>query len=623
MFFKIKSHTFGFLFVSPPFQPPSTILLCVTYPSSEHAGIVLSCGRLRLFRDLQRERRESSPMSLSKLGLAGRRAFHAAAPRAARILCLDNIDPVCVDIFQERGHHADVKNKLSVEQLHGIIGNYDGMVIRSATKATPDLLAKATNMKVIGRAGVGIDNIDVAEATRKGVLVMNTPGGNTVSTAQLAISLLCSAARRIPEADISMKAGKWERKKFMGQELKGKTIAIVGCGRIGQMVAKWAQGFDMEVIGFDPALPKDAAAELGIQLMDLPDVWAKADFITLHTPLTPDTQDLVNDESIAQMKDGVIIVNCARGGIINEDALLKALNSGKVASAALDVYSSEPPPESSRELLQHPRLVCTPHLGASTEEAQVNVARDVAVQMCDTLEGKAYTGVVNVSYMAVANEPAMQPYMILAERIGKMQAQISSSKVVKVGLRTYGGKAANIEANSARQVILATVMKGLLQYTKECKTAPSLINSPFLSKEMGIETSIDDKIHAVLVNSPYTNVITVDITLEDGETHSISGSVFGEEPNLVQIDNHRSFPAFKPEGTIVMFRNEDRAGVVLQVLQELEAAEVNVGRLNVGRQEGELALTIMGIDGEITPDVMSKLGALSAVREVSVANLSA
>eukprot|EP00752_Nemacystus_decipiens_P004428 g4041.t2 len=562
-------------------------------------------------------------MSLSNLGLASRRAFHAAAPRAARILCLDNIDPVCVDIFQERGHQADVKNQLSVEQLHGIVGNYDGMVIRSATKATPALLAKATNMKVIGRAGVGIDNIDVAEATRKGVLVMNTPGGNTVSTAQLAISLLCSAARRIPEADISMKEGKWERKKFMGQELKGKTLAIVGCGRIGQMVAKWAQGFDMEVIGFDPALPKDAAAELGIQLMDLTDVWAKSDFITLHTPLTPDTQDLVNDESIAQMKEGVIIVNCARGGIINENALLKALNSGKVASAALDVYSSEPPPESSRELLQHPRLVCTPHLGASTEEAQVNVARDVAVQMCDTLEGKAYTGVVNVSYMAVANEPAMQPYMVLAERIGKMQAQISSSKVVKVGLRTYGGKAANIEANSARQVILATVMKGLLRYTKECKTAPSLINSPFLSKEMGIETNIDDKIHAVLVNSPYTNVITVDITMEDGKTHSISGSVFGEEPNLVQIDNHRSFPAFKPEGTIVMFRNEDRAGAVLQVLQELEAAEVNVGRLNVGRQEGELALTIMGIDGDISSEVKDKLSSLSAVREVSVAKLSA
>ncbi|CAM9348356.1 unnamed protein product, partial [Hapterophycus canaliculatus] len=303
-----------------------------------------------------------------------------------------------------------------------------------------------------------------------------------------------------------------------------------------------------------------------------------------------------------------------------------------VASAALDVYSAEPPPETSRELLQHPRLVCTPHLGASTEEAQVNVARDVAVQMCDTLEGKAYTGVVNVSYMAVANEPAMQPYMILAERIGKMQAQITSKKVVKVSLRTYGGKAANIEGSSARQVILATVMKGLLQYTKECKTTPSLINSPFLSKEVGIETNIDDKIHAVLVNSPYTNVITVEITLEDGKaslqrgTHSISGSVFGEEPNLVQIDNHQSFPAFKPEGTIVMFRqalNEDRAGAVLQVLQELEAAEVNVGRLNVGRQEGELALTIMGIDGEITTDVMDKLNALSAVREVSVANLSA
>ncbi|CAM9477755.1 unnamed protein product [Ascophyllum nodosum] len=568
-------------------------------------------------------------MALSKLGLASRRAFHAAGgPRAARILCLDNIDPVCVDIFQERGHHADVKSKLSVAELHGIVGNYDGMVIRSATKATPELLSKATNMKVIGRAGVGIDNIDVAEATRRGILVMNTPGGNTVSTAQLAISLLCSAARRIPEADISMKQGKWERKKFMGLELQGKTLAIVGCGRIGQMVAQWAQGFGMKVIGFDPALPKDTANERGIQLMDLPDVWARSDFITVHTPLTPDTKDIINDDSISQMKDGVILVNCARGGIINEDALLRALNSGKVASAALDVYNTEPPTESSRDLLSHPRLVCTPHLGASTEEAQVNVARDVAQQMCDTLEGKGFTGVVNVSFMAVANEPAMQPYMKLAEQIGKMQAQISSGKVVKVYVHTYGAKEAkvNIESNAGRQVILATVMKGLLQHTEQCKTVPSLINAPFLSQELGIETVIDDKasfIHAVLVNSPYTNVITVDITQEDGETHSISGSVFGEEPNLVQIDQHQSFPAFKPEGTVVLFRNEDRAGAVLQVLQELEAAEVNVGRLNVGRQEGELALTIMGIDGPLNPGVVEKLHALSAVHEVKVATLSA
>lgn len=561
-------------------------------------------------------------MALSKLSMAGRRAFHSAAPRAARILCLDNIDPVCVDIFQERGHQADVKNKLTVEQLHGIVGNYDGMVIRSATKATPDLLAKATNMKVIGRAGVGIDNIDVAEATRKGVLVMNTPGGNTVSTAQLAISLLCAAARRIPEADISMKQGKWERKKFMGLELKGKTLAIVGCGRIGQMVAQWAQGFDMDVIGFDPALPKDVATDLGIQLMDLSDVWARADFVTLHTPLTPDTKDLVNDDSIAQMKDGVIIVNCARGGIVNEDALLTALNSGKVASAALDVYSAEPPPESSRELLQHPRLVCTPHLGASTEEAQVNVARDVAVQMCDTLEGKAYTGVVNVSYMAVANEPAMQPYMSLAERIGKLHTQMNSSKVVKVALRTYGGQATSIEVAAARQVIQAAVIKGMLQYTPECTTAPSLINAPFLAKEIGMETTIDEKIHSILVNSPYTNIITVDTELEDGTVHSISGSVFGEEPNLVQIDQHKSFPAFKPEGTIVMFRNEDRAGAVLEVLQALESVSINVGRLNVGRQKGELALTIMGVDGEVTPNILEKLNALPAVSEVSVAKLS-
>ncbi|CAN0336407.1 unnamed protein product, partial [Discosporangium mesarthrocarpum] len=238
------------------------------------------------------------------------------------------------------------------------------------------------------------------------------------------------ASRRIPEADISMKAGKWERKKFMGQEMSGKTLAVVGCGRIGQTVAKWARGFNMDVVGFDPALPKDAAESLGISLVeDLQDVWEKADFITLHTPLTPDTKDLVNKDTIAKMKDGVVIINCARGGIINEQDLEEALGSGKVASAALDVYSSEPPSESMSTLLQHPRLVCTPHLGASTEEAQVNVAHDVAVQMCDTLEGKAYTGVVNVSYMAIANEPAMAPYLTLAERIGRLHSQTAGAKV--------------------------------------------------------------------------------------------------------------------------------------------------------------------------------------------------
>ncbi|CAM9382896.1 unnamed protein product [Choristocarpus tenellus] len=384
----------------------------------------------------------------------------------------------------------------------------------------------------------------------------------------------------------------------------------------------------MEVIGFDPALPKDTAAQVGISLMDLNDIWTRADFITLHTPLTPDTKDLVNEDTIAKMKDGVIIVNCARGGIVNEKALHAALQSGKVASAALDVYSSEPPPEDMTDLLQHPRLVCTPHLGASTEEAQVNVARDVAEQMCDTLEGKAYTGVVNVSYMAMANELAMASYLTLSERIGQLHSQMADSKVTKITLHTYGGKAANIEAGGARQVMLATVLKGLLQHLPECKTSPSLINAPFLAKELGIETAIDDKIHAILVNSPYTNVVTVDVELSDGKSHSISGSVFGEEPNLVQIDEHRGFPAFKPEGTLLMFRNEDRAGAVMEILQELEGASINVGRLNVGRQEasgtilGELALCIMSIDSMIPKAVMSKLETLPAVHEVKVANLS-
>lgn len=333
-----------------------------------------------------------------------RRLYHATSSVAAKVLATDGVDELCVKIFRDRGHTVDFLKTLPEAELIKVIGDYDGLVVRSATKVNANVLKHATKMRLIGRAGVGVDNIDVKEATKHGIMVMNTPGGNTVSTAQLAVSLLANLARQIPAADMSIKAGKWDRKTFMGVEMSGKTLGVIGCGRIGQVVASCASTMGMNVIGYDPVMSAQAFKDAGIQRAELDDIWAKCDFITLHTPLTPETANIINDASLEKCKQGVRIINCARGGIVDEAALLRGLQSGKVAGAALDVYSSEPPKEHLKPLLAHPNLVCTPHLGASTDEAQVNVARDIAVQMCDVFDQKDYVGVVNVSYMAAVSE---------------------------------------------------------------------------------------------------------------------------------------------------------------------------------------------------------------------------
>lgn len=281
--------------------------------------------------------------SKSFTSVFNRRSLHCSAPRFARVLCTDGVDELCVKIFQSRGHEVDLKETLPEAELLKIIGEYDGLVVRSATKVNPAVLKAATKMRVVGRAGVGVDNINVAEATKAGVMVMNTPGGNTISTAQLAVSLLCSMARKVPAANMSVKTGKWDRKSFTGVELNGKTIGIVGCGRIGQVVASCAKTMGMSVIGFDPIASAEDLNEVGIEKVSMESIFKKSDFITLHTPLTPDTANLINDTTIGMCKHGVHIVNCARGGIVDEAALLRALKSGKVAGAALDVYSTEPP----------------------------------------------------------------------------------------------------------------------------------------------------------------------------------------------------------------------------------------------------------------------------------------
>jgi D-3-phosphoglycerate dehydrogenase len=364
---------------------------------------------------------------------------------------------LCVKIFQDRGHQVDFLKTMPEEELIKVIGDYDGLVVRSATKVTPEVMKHATKLRIVGRAGVGVDNINVKEATKYGIMVMNTPEGNTVSTAQLTLSLLCSLARHIPAANMSVKAGKWDRKSYMGVEIAGKTLGIIGCGRIGQVVASSAKTMDMQVIGYDPVMSREQMEAAGIAAAPLDKIWQDSDFITVHTPLTPETANIINDETLAKCRAGVRIVNCARGGIVDEAALLRGLESGRVAGAALDVYTSEPPKEHLAPLVAHPNLICTPHLGASTEEAQVNVARDIAVQMCDVFEGKDYVGIVNVSYMAAATQIPMKPFMELSETLGAIVSQMSEAKVRAVEISTWGGRDVKIDTKQARDLLLAKV----------------------------------------------------------------------------------------------------------------------------------------------------------------------
>jgi D-3-phosphoglycerate dehydrogenase / 2-oxoglutarate reductase len=395
-------------------------------------------------------------------------------------------------------------------------------------------------------------------------MVMNTPGGNTVSTAQLTMSLLSSLARHIPAADMSIKAGHWDRKSFTGVELSGKTLGVVGCGRIGQSVAQYAKALNMTVLGYDGALSAEDFRATGIKSVPLADIWKHSDFITVHTPLTPETSRLINDDTLAKCKKGVRIINCARGGIVDEAALLRGLENGHVAGAALDVFTSEPPKEHLLPLLQHPRLVCTPHLGASTEEAQVNVARDVASQMCDVFEQKDFLGVVNVNYLQASTQHHMQPFMKLAETLGAVQAQLSPSKVMAVTIKTFGGRDVDITTKAARALLQALVLKSVVRFASPGST-PDLISSPAMAKELGISSTISNESPEQL-GASHWNLLSIEAERSDGSKSTVTGAVFGNVPHIVRVDQHTDFFAFRPEGQFLLsFRNEDRTGAISEV----------------------------------------------------------
>ena len=513
------------------------------------------------------------------------------------ILCADPIDNNCIEILQRAGFIVDSKKKLSKEELISIIPKYRGLIVRSETKVTSEIMAAGKNLELIGRAGTGVDNIDINSANRLGKVVMNTPGGNTTSTAELTMSMILASARNIPEACSSLKAGKWERKTLMGTELNSKTLGVIGLGRIGREVARWCQGFGMKIVGYDPIMSTETAREYGVEKVTLDKLYSVADFITIHTPMTSETKNLINKNSINKCKDGVRIINCARGGIVNEADLLEALKSGKVACAALDTYSQEPPTKEIMELLSHPSVICTPHLGANTNEAQSKVAVDIANQFVNALENNVYLGVVNASFIGLAKQPHMLQYIDLAERLGSILGQILEGSVKHLTINFHGKE---LSKDQTVEVLSNSVLKGLL--THVITDQVNLINAPFLADEHGLKFQVNRLTESE--NVEYNN--TLELILEtDQSKFSIAGAVY--QNNTVRLVKINDFKIeIKPVGNILLFVNNDKPGVIANTTRILAESNINIADMSVGRTENS-ALGVIVTDEVLNPSIIQKL----------------
>ena len=517
----------------------------------------------------------------------------------AKILVSDPIDAQCAEIFKGEGFDVVVKTGLSTDDLKKIIPEYEALVVRSSTKVTADIISAATKLKMIGRAGAGVDNIDVAAATRRGIIVMNTPGGNTISTAEHTISMMLSLARNIPQADQSLKKGEWNRKKYVGVELFEKTLGVLGLGKVGKEVAIRCASFGMKILAYDPILSPEAAREIGVELVGLPELLGRSDFITIHTPLTNETRNVLNDISFATCKRGVRIVNCARGGIIDEPALLRALESGQVGGAALDVFAEEPPGES--KLIHHPNVVVTPHLGASTEEAQEKVAIQIAHQLCDALKGRGVVGGVNADVLNVAMRSDLQPYFLLAEKLGKLAIQLMDGNPASLYLRIQG----RILAESTK-ALSAAFLKGFL--SGHLDEPLNYLNAPVIAGERGIRLEIQqDGEH-----SHYTNLLTAGYETER-ERRTFAGTVFGSNSiRIVKVDGFHF--ETNPEGHMLFYSNIDRPGIVAAVSSILAAAKINIAGMSLGRYGiGKEALMIMTVDSEIPPNTLVEIAKINGL----------
>jgi D-3-phosphoglycerate dehydrogenase len=521
---------------------------------------------------------------------------------APKVLISDALSPAAVQIFKDRGIEVDFQPSLGKdkEKLAELIGNYDGLAIRSATKVSAKILDKAKNLKVIGRAGIGVDNVDIPAATARGIIVMNTPFGNSITTAEHAISLMLALARQIPEADSSTRAGKWEKNKFMGVEIFSKTLGIIGCGNIGSIVADRAIGLRMKVIAYDPFLSEERAKDIGVEKVELDTLFKRADFITLHTPLTEKTRNIIDAAAIKKMKKGVRIVNCARGGLVDEAALVEALKSGQVAGAAFDVFIEEP--ATSNALFSLPNVVCTPHLGAATSEAQENVALQVAEQMSDYLLRGAISNAVNFPSISAEEAPKLRPFIALAEKLGSFAGQLTETGLSKVQI-SYEGAVAQMNTKALTSAAVAGLLRPMLQDV-------NVVSAPVVAKERGIMVEETTREMA----GDFESLITVTVVSQT-QTRSVSGTVFADgRPRIVNIKGIRMDAEFGP--SMIYITNLDKPGFIGRFSSTLGEAGINIATFHVGREApGGNAIALIEIDGELPDAVLAKVRALPQVQQ--------
>ncbi len=516
-----------------------------------------------------------------------------------KVLIADELSPAAVQVFRHRGLEVDEKIGLKPKELREIIGEYDGLAVRSATKVTPEVIAVAKKLKVVGRAGIGVDNIDVKAATAAGICVMNTPFGNSITTAEHTIAMMMALARHIPQADRSTQAGKWEKSRFVGVELYAKTLGLVGCGNIGSIVADRAQGLKMKVIAYDPFLSPDRALDLGVEKVELDELFRRADFISLHTPLTDQTRGIVNKETLATCKEGVRIINCARGGLVVEADLRAALESGHVAGAAIDVFSEEP--ATSNPLFDHPHVVTTPHLGASSSEAQLNVALQVAEQMADFLLHGAVTNALNMPSVTVEEAPRLRPYLKLAEQLGSFAGQVTEDPIKRIIIE-YEGHVTALNTKPLTGTILQGVLRASLDNV-------NMVNAPIVAKERDIEVS--EVRHER--EGDYHTLIRLTI-VTDKFTRDIAGTLFADQrPRLVQIKGINVDAELRPH--MLYVTNEDKPGMIGRLGTLLGDSQINIATFALGRSApGRDAIALVEIDGPIPADVLDRVRRLPNVR---------
>jgi D-3-phosphoglycerate dehydrogenase len=525
-----------------------------------------------------------------------------------RILVCDGLEKTGVEILQAaEGLSVDERPNIKADEIAEIIGNYEGLIVRSKTQVTAELMERAANLRVVGRAGTGVDNIDVAAATRRGIVVMNAAAGNTVTTAEHTWAMLMALARQIPQAAASTKAGGWEKTKFIGVELMNKTLGIIGLGRIGSTVADRARAFGMNVLAYDPYFTPEAARELGIDMTSLDEIFSRSDFITLHTPLIEATRNIINADSIEKMKTGVRIINCARGGLVDETALAEAVSAGKVAGAAIDVFEQEPTPKDNPLLALH-QVICTPHLGASTQEAQLGVATMIAEQVLDYLQNNAVRGAVNAPSVSAELLEVIGPYITLGEKIGSFQGQVFGHDLREVEIE-YSGDVTQHDVKPITQAILSGLLSPVIERI-------SMVNASIVAEERGIKVSESLQRKA----KDFASMIRVR-TVTGSKESEVAGALFGRrDARIVRINGFNTEAI--PKGHILFLLNRDIPGVLGRVASFIGDKNVNIGRLYLGRKiVGENALALIQIDQDLSSEALKELTNLHGVISVQQVNL--